>query len=1035
MRNLLLVLILFQISILSGFSQTKNIEISGVVSDEMGPLPGATVVVKGTTTNGAVTDANGFFKLKINQKDSILSFSFIGMKTKDIVLDGKTRVDVILESETKNIDEIVAVGYGYKKKKSLTGAIANIKSDEIQTTKALSLAQKLSGKVAGLNIRQGDGEPGTFNNKINIRGFGEPLFVIDGIVRGNSEDFQKLRSEDIESISVLKDASASIYGLNAANGVIIVTTKKGSLGKTKFTASAVTSFSSPTDMVEMANAGQYYQLRNEANVNVGIAPIISKEELQKWQEGAPGYESTNWADETFLDHSFRYDFNVSAQGGAKKTTYYINLGFVRDNGLLKTGDLNYKKYNFRANLTTQLTKTISASVNLSGIVDNRQTPIDGIFSIWRGTVSALPIHSVYANDNPEYLHRVQEGQAMNPVAISQSDLTGYGLIENYKYQSNFSLNYKAPFLKGLEFKAVASLDQNYYQSKSVRTDYSLYDYNEAEDIYAPTKFNDPSSIDNNYNNNSILTLQGYSIYKTTVNENHNIGATLVYEQKETKGRYAGIHKYYEFFTNAQIDQAGEKNAQSWGNEYNARNVSFLGRLNYDFKGKYLIEFAARYNGSYRYAPEVRWGFFPVLSGGWRVSDENFIKDNISWLSNLKIRGSYGIIGEDAGAAFQYIPGFSTTGGGAWAFKEGAYTMGAASPSLVNENLTWMTSNIKDIGFDLGLFDNKLTFTSDLYQKDREGIPAYRYVSIPNTFGGTLPQENLNSDRVKGLEFAFSHENKIGNFYYNISGNVNFSRSMNVYVESGPFTSSWEKYRAGRSNRWNDIIWMYNKIGQFQDEEDVLYSPVQDGKLGNLREMPGDFKYEDMNGDGVIDGNDIAPLTYNENPKTYYGLNLSCTWKGFELNMLFQGAANYTARYTHAYSTMFWDEGNLPAYFMDRWHLADIYEPENKEWVKGEWPAMRLVDDAGMLYAESDAWRRSATYLRFKNLQFGYTFKQGFLQKAGINSLRLYSNITNVFTWADRYIKPFDPEAISGAFSAGWKYPITRTVNLGLDINF
>ncbi len=1029
-----LVLILAQMSFSFAYSQAiQDYEITGTISDNSGPLIGVSVKVKDSNT-GTITDANGMYSIMIEPEATTLVFSFVGMKTVEVDIEEHTLIDLTMEVDAYGLEEVIAVGYGSQKKKSLTGAISSIDDEDIQTTTATSLAQKLSGKVSGLNIRQNTGEPGAFSNSINIRGFGEPLYVIDGIVRGGSADFQRLNADDIESISVLKDASSAIYGLNAANGVIIVSTKKGGQGKTKFVFSSTIGFSSPTDIPELANAAQYYEMRNDANINVGMEPFISQEELEKWKAGGPGYESTNWADETFLNRSIRHEHSLSAEGGTEKVSYYLNFGMVKDGGILQSGDIHYNKFNFRSNVSAKLTENITANINISGFTDKRESPVDGIFSIWRGTVSILPIHSVYANDNTNYLHRVQDGQAMNPVAIAQSDLTGYTINEDRVFQTSFDLSYKVPFVKGLEFKAVAAYDPRFHQSKGVSTDYELFDYKVEDDTYMPTAFNEPASIYNLYNNSSLLTLQAMGIYKTSIAEKHHIGATLVYEQREESGRYAGINKYYEFFTNAQIDQAGEENAASNGNEWQIRNMSYLGRLNYDYLGRYLIEFAARYDGSYRYHPDRRWGFFPVVSGGWRISEENFIKDNISWVANIKIRASYGIIGQDAGAPFQYVQAFSTTGGDVWEFTEGKYTNGAAFPTIVNDELTWMESTISDIGVDLGFFNNKLSFVADVYQRDRTGLLAYRNVTVPNTFGGSLPQENLNSDRVRGLEFSFNHSNQVGQFTYSLSGNVNFARTMNVYVESTPFQSSWEEYRAGSSNRWNDIVWMYNRIGQFQSEEDVTYAPVQNGDLGNQRELPGDFKYEDLNGDGVIDGNDASPQAYNENPKTYFGLNINGAWKGFDLNLLFQGAANYTARYTHAYSTMFWDEGNLPAYFMDRWHHQDPYNPDS-EWVSGEWPASRIVENSGMLYAESDAWRRDASYVRFKNLELGYTFNKTKIQQIGFNYIRVYISINNVFTWADEYIKPFDPESIAGSFSAGWTYPIMRTFNIGINVSF
>ncbi|MEN8155522.1 MAG: TonB-dependent receptor [Bacteroidota bacterium] len=1033
-----MVFLLLQMSFLSVLAQTaQDHEISGIITDHSGPLPGVTVTVKGDPGTGSITDVNGSYSITVSPEASTLEASFVGMKTMEVDINGRTDINIIMEVEAIGLEEVVAVGYGYQKKKSLTGAISTVDDDEITTTTATSLAQKLSGKVSGLNIRQNTGEPGAFSNAINIRGFGEPLFVIDGIVRSGSADFQRLNADDIESISVLKDASAAIYGLNAANGVIIVSTKKGAEGKTKFVFSTTTGFSSPTDIPEMANAAQYYEMRNDANVNIGMEPYISQEELANWKAGGTGYESTNWAEETLLKRSMRQEHSLSAEGGSELVSYYVNVGIVKDGGLLQSGDINYKKFNFRTNLSAKLTENLTANISISGFTDTRNSPVDGIFNIWRGTVSILPIHPVYANDNSEYLHRVQDGQAMNPVAIAQSDLAGYTINEDRVFQTSFDLSYKVPFIEGLEFKAVGAYDPRFHQSKGIRTNYDLYDYRAEDDTYMSTTFNAPSSIYNLFSNSNMVTLQVQGIYKTSIAEKHNIGATLVFERREETGRVAGINKFYEFFTNAQIDQAGEENAASNGNEWQVRNLSYLGRLNYNYLGKYLIEFAGRYDGSYRYHPDQRWGFFPVLSGGWRISEEGFIRDNISWISNIKIRGSYGIIGQDAGAPFQYVQAFSTSGGDVWEFTEGKYTIGAASPSIVNKDLTWMESEIKDIGLDLGFFNNKLSFVTDVYQRDRTGLLAYRNVTIPNTFGGTLPQENLNSDRVRGIEFSFNHSNQIGEFIYGVSGNVNFSRSMNVYVESASYTSSWEEYRAGASNRWNDIVWMFNSTGQFQSEEEVLSAPPQNGILGNSKELPGSFRYEDLNGDGVIDGNDTSPMAYNENPKTYYGLNFNVSWKGFDLNLLFQGAANYTARYTHAYSTMFWDEGNLPAYFMDRWHRSDPYNTES-EWIPGEWPASRVgmaMEDVGMTYAESDVWRRSATYLRFKNIELGYSLNRAAIQRVGIQNVRVYVNVNNVFTLADKFIKAFDPESIGGSYSAGWTYPILRTVNLGANINF
>ncbi len=1010
-------------------------KVSGIVSDEEGtPLPSVNIVIIGTT-KGTETDFDGNYSIQANQGD-VLKFSFLGMETVRVTVKTNNIINVVLPMAQNSLEEVIVVGYGTQKKKSLTAAISQIQNEEIETTTATSLAQKLSGKVAGLNIRQTDGEPGSFRNSINIRGFGEPIYVIDGIRRGGSSDFQRLNSEDIESITILKDASAAIYGLNAANGVIIVTTKKGKKGKTQFNYTGTIGFSAPTDIPTMANAAQYSELRNEANLNAGLGALFSDEDLAMWQ--SPNFNSTNWADETLKNQSTRVQHNISAEGGNDNISYYINLGFIEDEGLLKSGDINYSKYSFRSNLTAKLTKDLTANFNISGFKDKRNSPISGIFNVWRGTVSSLPINTVYANNNSGFLRRVQDGQAMNPVSIAQSDLTGYSIDETNLFNLNFDLSYEAPFLEGLVMKVVVGYDPKFTQAKGVAKDFELYDYDIVNETYDPTAFNKPAWVANGFGNSYLLTLQAQANYKTTIAENHNLNATVVFERREEEGRSAWIRKYFDFFTNPQIDQAGETNAESRGSEWQVRNMSYIGRLNYDYKGKYLLEVMARYDGSYRYHPDIRWGLFPSASAGWRVSEEKFMK-NISWLSNLKLRASYGIVGQDVGQPFQFIPAFTTSGGGTYEFEDGVLTNGASTPSIVNKELTWMESTIVDFGVDLGFFKNKLNFTADVYQRDRTGLLALRNVSIPNTFGGTLPEENLNSDRVKGIEFSISYNDNIGDFHYSISGNYNLARTMNVYVESAPFTSSWSQYRSGVSNRWNDIVWQYNVLGQFQNQEEILSAAIQDGSLGNSKELPGDYRYEDLNGDGVIDGNDILPSAYNESPKSNFGLTLAGSWKGFDFSTLFQGAANFTARYTHAYTSMFWGEGNLPAFFTDRWHKVDYNDP-NSAWVPGEWPAIRVqADQSPQLYAPSDVWRKDATYVRLKNIELGYTLKYEEIQKAGISSVRFYTNINNVYTWADSFIKPFDPEKVadsnSGGVSAGWSYPILRTFNFGVNVKF
>lgn len=1013
-------------------------ELSGIVTDEAGEaVPGVNVVIKGTNV-GTVTNLDGEYTLSLpeNGENSILVFSFVGFITQEVQVSGQTVVNAELALDLMNLQEVVVVGYGTQKKESLTAAVANITNAEIQTTTHNSLAQKLQGKVAGLQIRQNSGQPGDFNNSINIRGFGEPIYVIDGIRREGGGEFQRLNPQDIESISILKDASAAIYGLGAANGVILITTKKGDQLKPTFNYNMVMGAVTPTDMPEMASAAQYVQMYNDAQIfKEGGTPYYTEEEIQNYIDGTAGYEGTDWYHLTMKEFSSQVQHNVSASGGNENTNFFLSFGYVNEGGLLKSEDMGYRRYNLRANLTTQLTKNLEGQVLLAGRFDEKWEPGENFFNIFKGTRTTLPTEAPYANDNPLYPTIVLSTQ--NPVALAERDLTGYNENTTRNFQSSFALTYTVPFVKGLSLKGVASYDANNYQSKGLHKPYDLYTYDEDEGIYEPVPQRaGTGNITNHNSNNNAMTFQGYLLYENRFFNKHNINAVLVVEQQQWNDRWSNLKRYYgAFYTKDQIRFADRQGMENDGLENQTASLSYIGRFNYNYDEKYLIEFAFRHMGTYSYAPSTRWGFFPVVSAGWRISEENFMR-SIGIISNLKIRGSYGLVGQPWGAAYQFVPGFVIGSGGSYEFAEGELTTGVSSPSIVNEKLTWVTSKQTDIGIDLGLWENRFTLVADAYQRILDGIPARRDVSLPNTFGSLLPEENLNSNVTRGLEFTLTHRNAINAFIYSVSGNFNYARTMDLHVERGAFTNSWDRYRNGAESRWNDIEWGYTYTGQFQNEEELLYAPMQNGDQGNIRrELPGDFKYEDLNNDGVIDGQDESPIFFDGTPKIHYGLNLNASWKGFDVNVLFQGSGKYTLRFTEVYAEMFAFRGNTPAYFYDRWHKADPYNADS-EWVAGKWPASRTVESVGRMYAESSVWRRDATYLRIKSVELGYTFGFNFLNRMGIERLRIYTNAFNLYTFADPFVKPFDPEKLEGVGnSAGFTYPVTKTYNLGVNVSF
>jgi TonB-linked SusC/RagA family outer membrane protein len=1009
--------------------QSKK-SIYGVVRDASGkPMVGVNIIEIGSH-NGSISDLEGKFSLSVKESSS-LRVSLIGYITKEFNVRGKSVFEIVLVEDNKLLDEVIVVGYGTQKKGNLTGAISSIKSDEIMTTTHSSLAQNLQGKVSGLQIRQQAGEPGEFNTNINIRGFGSPLYVIDGIARDGSSDFQRLNPNDIESISVLKDASAAIYGFNAGNGVILVTTKKGAKGAPKFVYNGSIGFQRPTDVPKMATAAQLQEMLVDANVNIGLLPSITKEELEKWKQGVPGYESTNWYDEVMKKQAYQIQHNISVTGGNSAVDYFISFGYLNEEGLLKSNDISYDKYSVRSNLSAKLSNHLTAEVFLSGRYDTRKNPGD-FYWIFKAAQISLPTESPYANNNTNYLYNTTFDN--NPVALMERDQAGYIESKNKVFQSSGSLTYDAPFLKGFQLKGTAAYDSNNSIGKTLRKTYNLYTYDASTQIYNAEQQNAPARISNSNGDFDRLVLQAQASYNNTFNRVHNVGATAVYEQTKTNYRYSWIQRQYDFYTNDQINQAGKDNQESDGYEDESANMSYVGRLNYNYAGKYLMEFAFRYDGSYRYNPDNRWDLFPVVSAGWRISEERFIKDNIHFLNNLKLRTSYGKVGENAGTPFQYIAGY-TIGGGGYEFTDGSYTVGIASPSITTTNLTWYTANILNLGVDIGLFNSRLNVEFDVYQRDREGILATRSLTVPNTFGASLPQENLNTDRVRGIELMLSHQNKIRDFSYGINFNFNYARTMNLYIERSGYTSSYDRWRNGNVNRWNDILWGYELNGQFQDYEDIIQSPLHEtGNYGNDRQLPGSFKFEDVNGDGIIDGKDQLPLFYGGQPKFHYGLTLSAGYKGIDLNVLMQGSGKYTVRFREVYASMLAFNANTPAYFYDRWHLSDPYDP-GSEWIPGTWPAIRTSEHSAGMYRESSAFRKDASYLRIKNVEIGYTFPAKQVKKLLLESVRIYANGHNLFTFADSFVKPFDPEKIEGSFSAGFTYPLTTSFNFGLNVTF
>ena len=989
------------------------------------PIAGVTVTVRGTDRQ-TLTNASGHFSIAASPGD-ILVLSAIGYVSQDVMIDNTLVVTATLEADEAGIEEVVVVGYGTQRRESITSAISTIQAEDIVTTTNPSLSQSLQGKIPGLQIRHQNSEPGAFSSTMSIRGFGSPLFVIDGIVRDGQTEFNQLNPNDIESITVLKDASAAVYGLDAANGVIMVTTKKGARGKPTFNYIGVAGVQSPTNIPQMSNAAQYLEMYNDAIFFRDGAYSISQEELDLWRAGGEGYQSTDWYKETFKNSAWQQQHDFSVRGGSEAIDYFVSLGHFNEDGLFRSNDMQYNRYNFRSNLGAQLTKDLKLDVMMSGRHSMREYPGgDGFIWMYKGSVVSHPHERPYINDDPNYPANIFFQQ--NPVIMSQSDYAGYTENKDKQFQSQIMLTYDIPFVEGLKAIGTAAYDSRNRFDKNVWKNYTVYNQDLTSEVINPPR------ISNWANDVDRLVFQGQLTYDRNFSNKHNVGGTLVYEQTQYRGRNTYAWREYEFFTTDVMDYASGLQRNS-GAEDERATMSYIGRFNYDFMGKYMAGFSFRYDGSYRYAPERRWGFFPAASAGWRVSEENFFKNNISFINDLKIRGSYGQIGENVGSPFQHVLGFTPAPTQGAEFTNGSYTGGLGAPGIINPYFTWVKSAIADVGIEGSLFGGKLTFEADYYQREKTGMLKTRTGDLPNTFGGSMPVENLESELTKGFDFVISHRNRAGEFNYGISGNMNLARTMRKIVDQADPRSSREQWRNGMADRYNDFVWGYNRIGQFQNFEEIYTGTIHGtGELGNALVLPGDYIFEDVNGDGIINERDMLPIFRNRNPKMFFGLVLDAEYKNFDVNVVMQGAAFNTIRFNEVFSLMFFNNGNLPAYFHDRWRLEDPYDPDS-EWVAGEWPATRFSENMQHSYRESDAWRKNAAYLRVKSVELGYRLPSSLTNRYNLKGVRVYVNGLNLFTFSDSFLKQFDPERFEGDYNAGYNYPMIQSFNFGINVSF
>ncbi|WP_367866595.1 SusC/RagA family TonB-linked outer membrane protein [Pedobacter sp. WC2423] len=1019
-------------------------KISGYVLNEKNePLKGATVLVEGMPGEITNTDDRGHFQITATR--GTLLITNIGYKNQSIVIGERTELKIFMESSNKDLDEVVVVGYGTQSKRNVTGAVSSIKSEDIVRSSSTTTAGALAGKVQGVSVRAKDARPGK-GASIEIRNMGNPLYVIDGVAYGGevgtdwigtqtasgADIFNALNLEDIESISILKDAAAAVYGFRASRGVVLITTKKGNRDETaKININGYQGWQNLTRFPTLANAAQYTRGLVEAaqnDLNRDPAQVYTRAELAKWQAGTePGYQGYNYRDLVIRKNIPQRYLNANIRGGGKNSNYFLSIGHLNQDAMMK--DFSYKRTNLQANLEATIAEGWNIGTQISGRQETTQDVGlpggDGYFSSILSLFRNRPTVGPYANDNPAYPNRVND-LAYNPALFSR-EIAGY---KDNKYLSgnvNLFSSYKTKF--GLSAKATVSYNYTNNKFDGFQYTYDVYTY--ENDIYKRTGGND-AGWRYKTTREAVSRFGQFQLDYTKQFGDHNFSAMAGYERSDWDRTYASIGANPTNNYIPLIKTVAELNSiyDDWS--YEAR-AGYIGRLNYNFKGKYLLEVLGRYDGSYLYDRDHRWGFFPGASLGWRISDEPFFKSLKGVINDLKLRASIGQTGlEDGVGMHGYLAGYNFGQGDA--VLDGKYYSGLQPRALPVRNLSWVKNTNYNIGIDLAMLDNKLTLTADAFKIIRTGVPAPRYdVLLPSEVGYGLPNENLNKNGYYGAEGILTYTSKAGELNYVVSGNVTFSRFKSLESYKPRFGSSWDEYRNSNEGRWGGVFWGYQVVGRFQSEEEIRNYPVNNDGSNNRTQLPGDFIYKDVNGDGVINDTDKRPIGYPTGwaPMMTFGGRIGLNWKGIDLNIDFAGGAMQGWNQNYELRNAFHADGNSPAYLLeDRWHRADPYD-RNSAWIPGYYPAIRQ-GNSGPNSLDSDFWLTNVRYLRVRNLELAYSLPKRFTNKVKAEKIRVYINGSNLISFDNVKKFQIDPEIEAAAAVV---YPQQKVFMVGFNVTF
>lgn len=1011
--------------------------VSGESGSEEEGLPGVNVTIKGTTS-GTITDINGEFKLSVPSPESVLIFSFVGYVTEEVTVGQRSVIDMMLLPDITTLNEIIVVGYGEQKKLTTTGAITSVSGEDLIKAPVSGVSNALVGLAPGIQALQTSGEFGADKSDIRIRGIATlntsgagPLILVDGVERST---YNNIDPNVIESINILKDASATaVFGVRGANGVILITTKQGEVGKPQVSVTSNWAALQPSILPDFVNAYDYAVLRNEAEANMGRTPTFSEEDLALFKSGEDPifHPDKDWIDELIKPYSFQQSYNANISGGTEKMRYFTSLGYFSQSGGYHKPEQSlgfpfkhtYDRYNIRMNFDFNLTEDLSASVKLGNQIMNNSVPNGGAWGAFDKATSNPPMSSPAFVDG-KYISEVRGLPTgvphFNPWADAGPTSAGGAFVNEHfsnTLNTNVSLEYNLDKVtKGLAVRAMGAYD-SYYNVGSVRySNFPTY-----------TVMKDPNDPDNTiiYQNKHDGPYFGMS---KGIDDNQNHKWRKMYGEAaiEYKRMFNGVHRV------SALVLGNLQKAYYPGLKYKLPTgyLGIVGRITYDYKERYLTEFNMGYNGSENFPEGKRFGFFPSFSLGWIPSKEAFFPDN-NVVTFLKFRGSYGEVGNDkiGGDRYLYLNGpftlttdryrqviFGTAGSnmtGYQIYREG---------DIGNPDVTWERARKWNIGAEVKFFNDKLSFTADYFEEKRDNI-LWEFNTVPVMVAALLPNANIGKVENHGYEIEGSYEDKIGNVSFWLKGAYSFARNEIVFQDEPTKAEPWMQHTGQPIGQYFGLIFegFYNTWDEINDPE----RPISEWEGAGLQ--PGDMKYKDLNKDGVINNEDMGPIGHSNWPEITYSMSFGASWKGFDLSVLFQGTDNVSVYYASKAAFPFvggW--GPAHTWNLERW-TQERYESGEKI----TFPRLELDPGQGHNYKISDFWVQDGSYLRLKNVELGYRFSPGFLEKIGVNSMRVYVSGNNLVTWTDIKYR-MDPDARE---LWGRTYPPMRVFNGGLNFQF